>query len=188
MTATPNREGAGNRPFSRPSIYVECAAAAGTGYDHGAWIVVESEDYVREEIQHLLDTSPAPVGDAGWKITDQEGFGGFAKALDFLPDALGDLVEAADLIARHGHVASAAASYAHDLIYVRALVQDHAGTFATAADWAEDHVDALYGDAIPESVWGYIDFEKMAEDAVTSGDLVIVENPDGDGVVVFWNV
>lgn len=173
---------------NNPQIYVACLSSYNEGILHGLWIDADQEpDAIHEEIQQMLEESPAQGIAEEFAIHDYQGFGA-ARIGEY--EALEDISALANLIAEHGEqLASKVWEHAdRDLERARQyLEEDYQGSFSDLADWAEDYLDSI-GQLreVPESLRQYIDFEAFARDAELGGDIFAIEDENWK-VHVFWN-
>lgn len=170
-----------------PRIYVACLASYNAGRLHGEWIDAdEGAEAIREAIRAMLRASPEPIAE-DWAIHDHENFGGLALHEH---ESVGDVAEAAELIAEHGELAELAIGHFGGLGHLdearEAIEERFSGAFADRDLWAwrllEDSGDLA---RIPERLHPYLDAERYARDLELSGDFLVL---DGESeVFVLWS-
>lgn len=162
---------------STPRIYVACLAAYNNGYLHGAWIDADQDaDQIRDEIAAMLARSP--IEHAGeYAIHDYEGF----ERLSINEYAGIDTVaRMAAFIAEHGALgAGLLEQFSGDMDQAESTLEDcYHGQFASLADYMEELTTESV--TIPEALRYYVDWEGMARDAETGGDLFTIETAHGE--------
>ena len=165
-----------------PRIYVACLAAYNSGHLHGQWIDATTPDEIRDEVRAMLATSPEPNAEE-WAIHDHEGFEGASLSEHA---SFETVCELADFIAEHGELGAKLLNhFGDDLAEARAAFDEYAGEYRSAADFAESlHEDM--GTEIPDSLCYYIDWEALARDMVTNGEIMVIET-GFDEAHVFWS-
>jgi antirestriction protein len=167
-----------------PRIYVACLAAYNGGRLHGEWIDVDqSADEIHEAIKQMLSQSPEPSAEE-WAIHDHENFQGIEIGESA---SIETVVDIAALLREHDGVGAIAYNHFSDLDEARkALAEQYYGEWSSLADWAEDYLKDTGGlENVPESLRGYIDFERWARDQEMGGDIFSVEA--GGKVHIFSN-
>lgn len=166
-----------------PRIYVACLAAYNGGRLHGRWISAAlGEDHIWSETRAMLADSPEPDADEH-AIHDYENFEG-ACLSEYA--SFETVCALAEFIATRGRLG--AKLYHHfgdDLDQARAAFDDYAGTYHSAADFAEQlHEDT--GTEISESLRYYIDWQALASDMALNGEIVVFQT-GFDDVHIFWS-
>ncbi|PHR62067.1 MAG: antirestriction protein [Robiginitomaculum sp.] len=161
-------------------IYVACLAAYNNGQLHGAWIDVEDEDTIREEVQTILKSSP--IADAEeWGIHDHEGFEG-AEIGEYTGFAR--VVELAEFIRNcDGFGGKLLSHFNEDIEDAEKALENYSGEHASLADYAESLTDE--STEIPENLRLYIDYEKMGRDMELGGDVFTIETGYKE-IHIFW--
>ena len=165
-----------------PRIYVACLAAYNNGILHGAWIDVTTPDEIRAQVQTMLESSPVTDAEEH-ALHDYEGFEGchLSEYASFET-----VCELADYITEHGELGAEVYScFGEDLEDARAAFEDYAGSFQSAADFAEQLLEDT-GTQIPENLRYYIDYEALARDMALSGEIIIFQTGMNE-VHVFWS-
>ena len=172
-----------NLSDSNPRIYVACLAAYNNGYLHGAWIEADQDaDEIRDEIAAMLARSPIEHAEE-YAIHDYEGFEGVAIS-EYA--GLDTVARMGAFIAEHGALgAGLLEQFSCDMEQAETALQDcYHGQFASLADYMEELTTENV--TIPEALRYYVDWEGMARDAETGGDLFTIETAHGE-VHVFSN-
>ncbi|KAA0968185.1 antirestriction protein ArdA [Aureimonas fodinaquatilis] len=168
---------------STPRIYVACLAAYNNGYLHGAWIDADQEaDQIRDEIAAMLAHSPIEHAEE-YAIHDYKGFEGVSMSEYAGIDTVARM---AAFIAEHGALgADLLEQFVGDMDQAETALQDcYHGQYASLADYMEELTTESV--TIPEALRYYVDWEGMARDAETGGDLFTIETAHGE-VHVFSN-
>lgn len=165
----------------RPRIYVACLASYNAGRLHGRWIDADQDaEVIREEISEMLAGSDEPFAEE-WAIHDHEGFGGYRLSEH---ESIEEVARIAADIAEHGEVFGALLSYTEDLDLAEELMKEgYCGELNSPADYVEEFMRQIC--EIPECLDFYIDWERMADDWKSSGDLLTIE-VEGK-IHLFWN-
>lgn len=169
-----------------PMIYVISLADYGDR-DLGRWIdATQGVDHIKAEIDELIEESTVP-GAGDWEITDYLGFEGLSIAqyedLEVVA-AIGELID------EHGELAAKIIEHVGGVDQVdearRLLREDHAGSAASLAAWAEQHVEES-GDLrkVPARLRRCFDFQKYARELRREGAVFTIRV--GEVVHVFWN-
>jgi antirestriction protein len=164
-----------------PRIYVRCLAAYNAGILHGCWIDADQDaDAIQEDVQVVLASSP--VSDAEeWAIHDHEGFGSVRLSES---ESFETVSQIAAFIEKHGQVGLAVLGhYSGDLEDAERAMEDHLGTYASLADYAESTMEGV---EIPASVAPYVDYDAMGRDMEMNGGIFTIEL-GCDEVLVFVN-
>lgn len=188
----------------QPAIYVVCLAAYNAGVAHGAWLPVgEVEEEDPEEAARVLQARIASevlatstiAGAKEWAIHDAVDFAGFEIGEC---ESLRSVVEKAILVADHGALAVAVATYLGAdgdpslLGEVRTWLEDqYLGTYDSATAWAEEWLEETGAldvlDTMPPVLRYHVDvdFASYARDAQLSGDIVVLTPEAGGPCYVF---
>lgn len=169
-----------------PRIYVACLASYNASILFGRWIdAAQSGDELREEIQLILDDSPAPLAEE-WAIHDHEDFG--PLEIGEYPN-LDELSQAAQLIAEHREIA------AHVLEDVgglgeherarQAMEELYIGVYEHVRDWVEEILDDGVLGEVSDSLRSYIDSDALARDMRLGGDVQVFHV--GSETHLFWS-
>jgi len=152
-------------------IYVACLAAYNNGHLHGRWIDAKQEAWaIYGDIRDILNTSPI-VDAEEWAIHDYEGFGGLSIS-EY--EGIEDVAKFAAFIVEHGEMGAELVSHFGDIEQARtALEENYHGSFESLADYVQDLTEDT--SQIPEHLRFYIDWDAMARDAETSGDVFTVQ-------------
>lgn len=156
-----------------PRVYVACLAAYNAGHLHGEWVDATDEDEVQDCIERVLRTSPVP-GAEEHAFHDYDNFPlemGEHESVEKVA-ALGALLE------EHGRELVAAVyarGYRDGDAIEEVLTDKRLGVYDSLGDYAE----AMNEDKeIPQELRMYVDWERMAEDWLMSGELFAVEIDD----------
>lgn len=163
-------------------IYVACLASYNNGILHGKWIdATQDRDAMQQEISEMLKTSPIDNAEE-WAIHDYEGFG---KLRLSEWESLDSIHDTALFIENHGEIAIALlCEYTSDIEEARkALEENYCGVFKNLGDFAED-INEYH--EIPSFIYNYIDYDRMGEDMVMSGDIFSIEMKF-DELHIFWS-
>lgn len=164
-----------------PRIYVACLAAYNAGRLHGRWIDATDPGDVWEEVRAMLAESPVPDAEE-WAIHDYEGFEGCSISEWTSFESVCALAE---FIQERGELgAKVFTHFGDNLEEARAVFDDYAGTFRSAADFVEELHDDT-GPEIPEPLRFYIDWAAFARDLEINGEILVFETGFED-VHVFW--
>jgi antirestriction protein len=173
-----------------PRIYVASLSDYNAGRLHGAWIdAAQDVDELHDGVRAMLAASPEP-GAEEFAIHDYEGFGPLGLS-EFT--SLETVSRIAKGIAEHGlGFAAWAANVGADDVETLERFQDvYLGVWPSLEDYATDlfadlGYDDLVDTLIPAWLRPYveIDVDGFARDLQLSGDVTVVEKPDG-GVWIF---
>nr|WP_290917405.1 antirestriction protein ArdA [Hyphomonas sp. 34-62-18] len=166
----------------RLRIYVACLAAYNSGCLHGRWIDATTPDEIWEQVRAMLADSPEPDAEE-WAIHDYEGFEG-ASLSEYA--SFETVCALADFIEEHGELGGKVLShFGDDLAEARAVFDEYAGEYRSAADFAEQlHEDT--GTEIPDSLRYYIDWQALARDMALNGEIMVFQT-GFDEVHIFWS-
>ncbi len=163
-----------------PRIYVACLAAYNNGKLHGVWIDADQdEDTIAEAIQAMLAKSPEP-GAEEWAIHDQEGFhsielgenprvADIAAIGEFISDN-DDNMELIIEVANNFHHKLDADGLEKAKEY---LTDNYRGVYDKLEDWAYEFAKDTGAEL--GAYANYIDWERVAEDAETNGEIFSIE-------------
>jgi len=165
-----------------PRVYVACLAAYNNGRLHGAWIDATEPDEVMDKVRAMLAGSPEPDAEE-WAIHDYEGFEG-AHLSEYA--SFETVCALAAFIAEHGALGvKLYREFGDDLEQARAAFEDYAGSYHSAADFAEE-VTRDGGTEIPASLDYYIDWTALARDMAMNGEIIVFQT-GFDEVHIFWS-
>lgn len=172
MERTPNQD--------TPKIYVACLAAYNNGQLHGEWIDADREAWaIYDDIAAMLRASPI-TGAEEWAIHDYEGFEG-VRLSEY--EGIDRVAELAAFIGEHGKLGAELISYFGSIDDAREAIEDrYHGAFPSLADYVQNLTEEC--SEVPEALRYYIDWEAMARDAETSGDVLTIQTAH-DEVHVF---
>ena len=166
----------------RPRIYVACLAAYNNGHLHGRWIDATTPDEIMEQVRTMLATSPIPDAEEH-AIHDYDGFEGCTISEYASFDKVCEL---ADFVAEHGALGTKLYRFfGDDLEEARAVFNDYAGAYASAAEFAEQLHEET-GTEIPQSLQYYIDWQAFARDMALNGEIIVCQT-SFDEVHIFWS-
>ena len=151
--------------MTTPKIYVACLTSYNNGILHGEWIDVDEN--MSENIQEMLENSTFSDAEE-WAIHDYEGFGNIRIGEN--PN-LEKLKEIAELIEQDSDLATMCLEY-HDgnIEEAKEMMENYRGCYKSLGDWKEEEMIEMGIDSqIPESVKGYIDYDRMAKDDEMNG-------------------
>jgi|HubBroStandDraft_4_1064222.scaffolds.fasta_scaffold01218_22 antirestriction protein len=142
-----------------PRIYVACLAAYNSGYLHGEWIDVDSEEQVWGDIKKILKTSPIPDAEE-WAIHDHEYLGMVSEY-----ECIDKLVVYAEFIREHGELGIALLEHFNNNIEdaIIALEDNYHGEYDDQQDFVIRLTEETGGE-IPKHLQFYIDYAAMARD------------------------
>lgn len=183
------------RPTLHPQIWVGSLLDYNAGILHGDWLdAAQDDEALAAEVQRILAASPtmAETGDPAeeYGIFDHEDFGLY-QVQEY--DQLEHVAQIARGIAEHGAAFAAWADLHDGDPNMLAGFQDaYLGEYDAASTWAETVMDDLgvreqIEQLLPEHIARYthIDTRAWVHDAWISGDIAIVQKPDGSGVWIF---
>ena len=176
------RGGAPALAADSPRIYAACLAAYNNGVLHGRWIDADQDaEDIQEEINAMLAASPIPSAEE-WAFHDYEGFGK-ADIGEF--ENVERIAALAEFIGEHGEDLGGAVldHYAGDLDAARAAFQDYGGCFSSLSDFAYSLTEDTQ--TVPQNLAPYVDYDSMARDMETNGDIFSVET-GFEEVHIFW--
>lgn len=162
-----------------PRVWIGCLAAYNAGHLHGEWTDATDADELREVAERVIKTSPADFPEEIF-LADNEGFGGLIGEYESLDRvaALGEAIE------EHGepfiafvNLGTLAADADVDEL-VEGFTESYRGEFDSEEAFAEQTVSELgWGglEQIPDELFSYLDFEKIARDLTMSGQYVFVD-------------
>lgn len=152
-----------------PRVYIACLKSYNEGKLVGDWFDVDSD--LPDNIAKLLERT----GGEEWAIHDHEGFCGYDVGEN--PD-LDELVHIAEMLEEHGPAIAAYFEHVGGDWDVSNFEDHYHGEWDSEVAYAEDLFDECYLRDVPESVRGYIDYEKWARDLFLS-DYFSVESDCG---------
>lgn len=172
-----------------PNIYVASLTDYNSGRYHGTWINIDETtdvDDVHTEIDAMLSSSPSRLAEE-YAIHDYEQFEGYRVGEYASVD---EVVAVGRAIAEHGEAVALYAEYVGDVEQaLKDFEEAYRGKFDSARDYVEQFADDTgMLDEVPESLRGYIDFERMARDAVLGGDIYVADGYGGIVHVFYANV
>ncbi|BAM87666.1 antirestriction protein [Bradyrhizobium oligotrophicum S58] len=183
-------------------FYAACLASYNNGRLHGVWVDASDDiDAMQDAINAMLRASPFPnvkvkhpetgefvLSAEEWAIHDHEGFGkleeytGLAEIAEIF--AINEVAEEHDipLAVLREAMSDANASDAESFISDR-----YRGKYDTWRDFAEQFTEETQDmRAIPEWLQAHIDWDSIAREFETCGDLSGIRNDGGD-LYIFWN-
>lgn len=166
-----------------PHIYVASLADYNAGRLHGTWIdATQDTEAIHAAIAEMLARSPEPIAEE-WAIHDYNGFFGLSLSEH---ESIDRLSRVARGIEAHGAAfASWLSACAPDEDTIDGFEDAYHGTFDSREEYVEELVDDLgyqkLNDAFPGQLGAYVRFDgdALVHDAELSGDITIVDNPDG---------
>lgn len=175
----------------KPAIWVTCLAAYNNGNLHGRWIdATQGIEKIREEIQDILKTSPAPFAE-DWAIHDYQNF--FGYGVDEYHD-IEQLSDVAEMIWNSRMESSQKPMVVTELIYdfgiegaEEMLSENFIGCFASREDFIYEYVEntGILSD-VNETIKQYFDYESFLSDMENNGDIFMIE-ARWDEIYVFYN-
>jgi len=145
-----------------PAIQVTCLSAYSRGYLHNCWIdAAQDPKEIHKKINYMLAKSPAPgAGDRA--IHGYEGFG--PVRIDEFED-VEFVSQLAQFIKKHGQLGAYLFNHCYDLEEAKeALRNNYMGEYESESDFAECLVEEFCGQGAPDSLFFYIDYERLSND------------------------
>lgn len=164
-------------------LYIADLAAYNAGELHGIWINITHElEDIQEQIREMLAQSSMPNSEE-FAIHDYEGFEGYQVG-EY--DDLKTLHQIGNFIAEFPDLGGEVLSHFNgNLDEARGALEDqYRGCYSSLSDFAQELTEETTD--IPQSLEGYIDYERVARDLETGGDVFTIET-SFEKVHVFWN-
>lgn len=166
-----------------PRIYVACLAAYNHGILHGTWLDATLEpEAIMDATQAMLKTSPI-AGAEEHAIHDYEGFYNFelSEYEDFT-----EVHEYANFLQEYGQIGALLLTYVEcDVRIAEAMMKDgYCGGYRSLAGFAQEITEDTI--EIPEELRYYIDYQAMALDMESNGEIITFEIAH-DEVHIFWH-
>lgn len=157
--------------MTTPRIYVTCLTSYNNGILHGEWIDVDEN--TEENIQEMLEKSTFSDAEE-WAIHDYEGFGNVRIGENH---DLEKLQEIAEMISEDEDLAMMCLEYHDgDTEEAKEMMENYRGCYKSLGDWKEEEMIEMGIDSeIPESVKGYIDYDRMAKDDELNSYILSIE-------------
>jgi len=171
-----------------PRIYVADLAAYNNAILRGVWIdAAQDPEEIQAEIDEMLSESPEPIAEE-WAIHDYEGFGGLSLG-EY--ESIEHVARVAQLLEEHGEWFGRVVEHVGGLRQLdeaeKMVEERYQGAYDSLEDWAYQFATEssdVEKDCGPYA--SYIDWERFANDAEMSGDVVSIEDEDGRQHI-FWN-
>jgi antirestriction protein len=162
-----------------PRIYVASLSDYANGNIHGRWIDANQDaEAIRAAIAAILAERKEPPAEK-WAIHDSENFGGLRLDKN---ESVETVAKVASLLVEHGQRFAALVEHFGGLANLdeakRCAESQYRGAYYTPEDYAIDFLEDICGDALkklPDLILGNIDYQAVALDLETSGDIVAVE-------------
>ena len=166
-------------------IYIACLAAYNSGYLHGKWIDVSSdEEEMETEMQKVIKTSPVPDAEE-WAIHDYDDFPNMGEYV-----SLEKIAEIADMIENSEQdadvVKAVIDNYSNDMSAAQSALEDNCGVWDSFKHYADEFADEQMACSPDTDRWSewikqYFDYEKHAKTLEYS--YTVIDVPKGVFIV-----
>lgn len=153
-----------------PAVYIASLAAYNNGVGHGAWVAINQDaDAIQDAINAVLTTCPEHGEE--WAIHDTDNVPGDVAAMIGEGTPPETLAHVGEMLEEYGDAWAGLADDRHDLLLAGGDFEDAFIGEMSAAEYAEELLDAGVFGEIANTIRSYIDVASIARDLVLGGDV-----------------